>query len=47
MVSNGKLGTTAGEQLAYLTEEAQRELWDKLGLTVAKTEQSDGEITEK
>jgi len=31
LVSEGKLGTTAGEQLAYLTEEAQRELWDKLG----------------
>lgn len=31
LVSEGKLGTTAGEQLAYLTEEAQRELWDRLG----------------
>lgn len=31
LVSDGKLGTTAGEQLAYLTEEAQRELWDRLG----------------
>jgi ParB family chromosome partitioning protein len=28
LVSDGKLGTTAGEQLAYLTEDAQRELWD-------------------
>lgn len=32
LVSDGKLGTTAGEQLAYLTEDAQRELWDKLAI---------------
>lgn len=31
LISDGKLGTTAGEQLAYLTEEAQRELWGRLG----------------
>lgn len=31
LVSSGKLGTTAAEQLAYLSPEAQRALWNTLG----------------
>lgn len=37
LVSKGKLGTTAGEQLAYLSEENQRALLQVLGEEIEKT----------
>ncbi len=37
LVSEGKLGTTAGEQLAHLTEDNQRALLDVLGEEIEKT----------
>jgi len=37
LVSDGKLGTTAGEQLAYLTEENQRALLNVLGKEIERT----------
>lgn len=37
LVSEGKLGTTAGEQLAYLSEENQRALLQVLGEEIEKT----------
>lgn len=36
LVSMGKLGTTAAEQLAYLSPEAQRELYDALGEAISE-----------
>src|SRR5699024_246977 len=37
LVTDGKLGTTAGEQLAYLTEENQRALLNVLGKEIERT----------
>ncbi len=42
LVSSGKLGTTAAEQLAYLTPEDQKALYDAFGETIG--EQSIGEV---
>lgn len=36
LVSDGKLGTTAAEQLAYLTEDEQRSLYEAIGESVAR-----------
>lgn len=36
LISEGKLGTTAGEQLAYLSPEVQTALYDTLGDEIAK-----------
>jgi len=56
LVSAGKLGTTAGEQLAYLTPEVQSALYEQLGeeiaeKTVAETKQLrkdvDGKTTDE
>jgi hypothetical protein len=48
LVSAGKLGTTAAEQLAYLTEDEQRALFDALGETITKTTVAEaGEIKQE
>lgn len=48
LVSEGKLGTTAAEQLAYLTEDEQRSLYEAIGESVARlTVAEAGEIKQE
>lgn len=44
LVSSGKLGTTAAEQLAYLTPEVQSALYEVLGEEIADKTVGTGEV---